>query len=444
MINQEYSVVRIDHIETGERYREDMGDIMPLVDSIKEQGLIHPIAVKRLSEDKFLLLAGGRRLHAHKILKFPFIAVTIFPQSINEEDVRTIELMENIMRKDMTWQEEVDLKSRIHELQVEKHGEKVGVNDDEGWSKTDTAKLLGVDKSTLSRDLKLQKAMVLIPELADNKDKSNALKSLKKLENDLKLKTEIERRKKEALRNNKESSQQKLIDSYIVNDFLEYVKNVDNGIIDLVELDPPYGINLEKVKKNSTSTGHTLGTADYNEVDQSEYIDFMRKVLTECYRVMKPNSWILCWFAFEPWFQPVHDLLREVGFKGIRVPALWIKNTGQTPLPVRYLGSSHEGFFYMTKGSPKLAKMGGPNVFYADTPKPHTRIHPTERPVHLMEEILSTFIHEYSNVMVPFLGSGNTLLASNNLKHNAFGCDLSETYKDKFTKRVLDGQLGGF
>jgi DNA modification methylase len=54
----------------------------------------------------------------------------------------------------------------------------------------------------------------------------------------------------------------------------------------------------------------------------------------------------------------------------------------------------------------------------------------------MMEEILSTFVWKGARVMVPFLGSGNTMLAAHNLEMTSFGFELSKSYKDSFLVRV--------
>lgn len=48
-------------IEVGDRARVEFGDMEDLENSMKESGLIQPLAVKEIENNKFLLLAGGRR-----------------------------------------------------------------------------------------------------------------------------------------------------------------------------------------------------------------------------------------------------------------------------------------------------------------------------------------------------------------------------------------------
>ena len=64
---------RIDEIIIGERHRRDLGDIAGLARSIAEIGLINRITV----DENGRLLAGARRLAAHKLLGLEEIEVKI-------------------------------------------------------------------------------------------------------------------------------------------------------------------------------------------------------------------------------------------------------------------------------------------------------------------------------------------------------------------------------
>ena len=61
--------VEIFKIEIGKRLRKDPGDINELAASIKRYGLFSPIILEELSNGNFKLLAGWRRLQAHKALQ---------------------------------------------------------------------------------------------------------------------------------------------------------------------------------------------------------------------------------------------------------------------------------------------------------------------------------------------------------------------------------------
>lgn len=106
--------------------------------------------------------------------------------------------------------------------------------------------------------------------------------------------------------------------------------------------------------------------------------------------------------------------------------------------PNIYLANSYEMFFYGMKGNGEIVKKGRSNIFHFSPVTPTKKIHQTERPIEMMEEILMTFVEPGSKVCVPFLGSGNTILAADNVKMTAFGWELTKEYKDGFTLRVSE------
>lgn len=87
----------INEIVVGERRRQDLGDIQGLADSIKQYGLLHPVVV----DENKVLVAGGRRLEAIRKLGWATVPVTLL-QELTEKELRTVELEENIRRKDLT------------------------------------------------------------------------------------------------------------------------------------------------------------------------------------------------------------------------------------------------------------------------------------------------------------------------------------------------------
>ena len=437
----ELAIIPISAIQVGERFRMDYGDIDMLAASLKKEGIIQPLAVRRLTENTYDLCAGGRRLKACVQAGIADIPVRIYPTTMTDLELRAVELMENVARKDLTWDEAARLRKEIHLVYESIHGKKTSTSADaKGWSQRDTAELLGKSVGGVAEDINLAHALEVFPQLKEAKTKSDATKLLKKLQEEMVL-SEISKRAAGKTANTPlEHIHRGLIDRYMIMDFFDGVKKVPNNAVDIIEIDPPYGIDLAGIKKINDSA--KTGTKDYNEVSVTEYVPFLNSLFKECHRVMSENSWIICWFAYEPWFEFVYQAMVRNGFQGSRVPAIWIKegSTGQTNHPDKYMGSVTEPFFYMRKGSPVIARQGRPNVFAYKTVSANSKIHPTERPVELIQDVLQTFAWEGARLMIPFLGSGNTMLAAANLGITGFGYDLAQEYKDAYTLRVMEGK----
>ena len=110
--------IALDKIKVSEsRQREDLGDLTELQASLDEKGLIQPISI----DGDFNLLAGERRYTSAKNLGWAKISCVIHDIT-DEISAQEIELYENIHRKELTWQERVQAKKRIHDLMIAEHG----------------------------------------------------------------------------------------------------------------------------------------------------------------------------------------------------------------------------------------------------------------------------------------------------------------------------------
>ncbi|BAY63515.1 chromosome partitioning protein, ParB family (plasmid) [Nostoc linckia NIES-25] len=90
-----------------------------LADSIKEVGLLEPIVVRKIQDDKYELVAGERRLKACEIAKFEEIPVVII--ECDDKKARKLRLVENLQREDLnTWEETIGILELLtHELEIE-------------------------------------------------------------------------------------------------------------------------------------------------------------------------------------------------------------------------------------------------------------------------------------------------------------------------------------
>lgn len=442
--------VPVEHITIGERFRVEYGNIEALKKSIEKNGLIQPLAVELTSEG-FNLLAGGRRLRAIKEMNWDKVPVRVYPNELSKVRRLAIELSENLDREDMTWAEQAKLQRTIHNLYTEEYGEAVRTGkagkDDTTWSQGKTAELLGKSQGQVSKAIKVAEALEAVPELGDRcKSVNDAFTLLNNMGSNmehLKSLREADQRRSQL---NVDVRKKELLDSYIIGEYLEKSNNAPMNSVDLVEIDPPYGIELDRLRKGGSTGKLTSGLdGEYVEINADHYYERMVKYFDRAYSLLKRDGWLIVWFAPEPWFEPVHLAIQEAGFKTRRMPNIWYKGEGygQTMQPKMYLPNSYEMFFVARKGSPEIQRQGRSNVFQFRPVPPSNKRHPAERPIELMQEILSTYVDRGSRVCVPFLGSGVTLLAADNLNIDGWGYDLSEEYKAKYNDRLQTGGKPG-
>jgi ParB/RepB/Spo0J family partition protein len=430
----ELKQVDINLIQFGERARKEYGNIPDMIQSIKEHGLIHPLAVRPGENGTYLLVAGGRRLTALKqIPDFGPVPIRIYSRDLSPQEIKKIERAENIDRLDMTWSEKIKLEKEIHDLQVET------APPGERWERKDTAEMLGVSASKITQDLQLAEAVEEIPELKDCKTKDEAAKKLSILKEKL-LKEELSKRLSEKSRQEGNEIKKTLIDAYRIGDFFECShKEIPSNTFQLVELDPPYAIEMDTAKAN-------WSYVEYKEMHRKDYLAHMSHVLEEAYRVLTDHGWLVFWHAMDPWGEELYTLMTTMGFRGPRTPAIWTKPgiTGKTSRPDTILGSNYETFYYATKRDGVIIKQGRQNVFNFPVVDQVKKVHPTERPIELITEVISTFTVMGSRIFVPFLGSGNSILAAANINSYATGYEISPEFKEDYIIKVNESSENKF
>jgi ParB family chromosome partitioning protein len=105
------SELDISSIIIRRRVRRNLGDLTPLVESIRKHGLLNPIVVTSRKE----LIAGHRRLEAAKQLGWKTVPVRYVDTS-EAADLVEMELDENIKRKNLTTDELAEAYIRIERL----------------------------------------------------------------------------------------------------------------------------------------------------------------------------------------------------------------------------------------------------------------------------------------------------------------------------------------
>ena len=69
------------------------------------------------------------------------------------------------------------------------------------------------------------------------------------------------------------------------------------------------------------------------------------------------------------------------------------------------------------------------------------KVHPATFPIALSKKIIELFTHQGELVLDPFVGSGTTLVAANDLNRNAIGFDLQQSYIDLCERRLAQISL---
>ena len=109
-------VIAIEKLNPGKyQPRKDMSEeaLEELASSIKSQGIIQPIVVRKIDENSFEIIAGERRWRAAKLAKLTEIPCLI--KEVPDESAVAIALIENIQREDLNAMEEAVALQRLME-----------------------------------------------------------------------------------------------------------------------------------------------------------------------------------------------------------------------------------------------------------------------------------------------------------------------------------------
>ncbi|MFS8980368.1 ParB/RepB/Spo0J family partition protein [Cupriavidus necator] len=102
------TVLRLDQLQPGKyqpRTRMDEGALQELAASIRAQGLMQPILVRRVAEpDRYEIIAGERRFRASKLAGLDKVPVLV--KDVADEAAAAMALIENIQREDLNPLEE--------------------------------------------------------------------------------------------------------------------------------------------------------------------------------------------------------------------------------------------------------------------------------------------------------------------------------------------------
>ena len=132
----------------------DEENLKNLAESIKENGIIQPILVRKISEEKYQIIAGERRFRAAKMANSKQIPV--FVKDVEGKTVTEIALVENLQRENLNPIEEA--KGFLELI------EKYGLTQDE------VAKKVGKSRSAVTNTIRLLNLPIEIVKQIENKN----------------------------------------------------------------------------------------------------------------------------------------------------------------------------------------------------------------------------------------------------------------------------------
>lgn len=146
-----YHLLPVDQIVPNRQQPRTVFDedkIRELGDSIREQGIIQPLAVAKISDGRYELIAGERRLRAARMIGLEQVPAVI--KEVDDEGMLALSIIENIQREDLNPIEG----ARAYQELIEQFG----------YTQEEVAKKVGKSRVAVANSVRLLKLPQVVQE----------------------------------------------------------------------------------------------------------------------------------------------------------------------------------------------------------------------------------------------------------------------------------------
>ncbi len=397
--------MRISDIKVEDRQRSaiDPAQLEELKASIKRNGLLHPIVVDRSGR----LIAGERRLEAHKALGLEEIKVTLW-EDLPTEERKILELEENLKRSDLDWKDQVSAIRQLHDAYTATQPD---------WTAARTAAALNVTPAFVSRMLTVEQEIKKNPEL-------------------------LRETSAKAIYNQYARRQARDIDSAITDqlmpmgpvvpkapfelhcaDFLTWAPAYEGRPFNVLHCDFPYGLNMQDAQMQASRQGDRYD-------DRPElFFELLGALLENRGRLCAPSGHAIFWTSAKYRAAASARFATLDGFRVDEYPLIWHKSdlAGIIPDPRRGPRRTYEMALFITWGDRFIVRPVSNSISHprgsADSE------HISEKPLPVVEHFLSMLVDENTDLLDPTCGSGTSIAAAVSLKaRRAVGLDTEQKY----------------
>lgn len=452
-------ILSLKDVIVEDRLRRDLGDIEELARCIANDGLIQPPVVEQREDGKFYLVAGGRRYAALTLLasnenkeEAEFFAQVDFTvlNDLSPSQRKKLELVENIYRNDMTWQEKALGIADYHKLS-KKEARKEG----EAWTQDQTGKLLNMSQANVSI------ALSVADELRNPDSplwKCDSLQSAMQFQTKQRL-DEANKELMKRLAARREATQQivrvasntpiitdvvaqvnqvadkaapkitkdEILSFYYQGDCLDVLPTLAKShTVNHIVCDPPYGIDM------SYLSGDDVGRSSLVERTASEHtvagnLDLLPKFLKVAFDCIAEDGFLCMWYDLDH-HEKIRVWAEEVGWRVCRWPVVWCKTSPCMNNAAQYnVTKSTEVCYIMRRSEKSVLKVKqAKNYVHAGTAA--TATHPFCKPHEVWKYLIETVSLEGQTIVDPFAGEGSSLASMFKLKRLPIGIEVNEKH----------------
>lgn len=244
-------------------------------------------------------------------------------------------------------------------------------------------------------------------------------------------------------------------------DCFKILAHLPEASFDMIFADPPYMIS----SSGTSCQNGRLVKINKGKWDQSSGIEqdfeFHKEWLRLCKRLLKPDGTI--------WVSGTYHSILSCGFAMLLLEyhilndIAWFKPNASPNLSCKYFTASHEELLWARKSKKAKHYFNYDAMKNGDFPKdclkkPNLQMrsvwsifttppgektfgkHPTQKPLALLERIITASTRENDLILDPFMGSGTTGVAAIKLKRRFVGIDTNPEYVELSRKRIQDAE----
>lgn len=438
--------IMVDKIEIPPRQRQkiEARPLADLRDSIVAQGHLQPIVVLRTGAETFRLIAGGRRLEAIKELHRQNVSIqhgsmpvpkgAISAVILKEADLPSLlqmEFDENKIREPLTWQEETAAIRAIVEARkaAEPGVTRTQIAAEQAAKQPVNApqKTAGTIDNDIRQSLAVSYALDNRPDLQRAKSAREAYAILLKERHEA-FEAEFRRRQQKKVMNTKCLWELKH------GDLLKVLLDLPDNEVDLILADPPYGQGVNE-ERFAAGVSHRYDDSEENAQRLAIFI------IQEGWRLTKPKANL---FLFCNWkqFGVLFAAASQYGWTPWYHPIVWQKGEGgHSPWGRQGFRHDYEMLFFATKGQ---RGVNGPisDVLSFNRVGSRAKQHGAEKPLDLLEFLITRSTYPHDLVLDPCFGSGSAPLAAVRVGRRVIGCELDEIYYNRAMVRLGNFDAG--
>lgn len=218
-------------------------------------------------------------------------------------------------------------------------------------------------------------------------------------------------------------------------------KRLPDLSVDLLLTDPPYGISSpytcekqipRRIRKDGSD--FIMPSGDFGEWDHGfDPGEWTSAVLP------KVGGWAVI-FCAQAQIGEYSGILARHRFNAVGT-LVWHK-TNPVPFNHRYkMVNAWEAAVVGKRPGTKFNGKTVHNVFTHKSPSPQHRIHPTQKPLGLIKELVGLFSDAGDTVLDPFAGSGTTVVAAREMNRKAVAYENNREHYEAAAARLADWQL---